>query len=51
MKKLGGHLGTSVSMYNQAYRELGKIDKDILRISGESAGIEAVILEKPDLEP
>lgn len=50
MKKLGGHLGTSVSMYNQAYRELGKIDKDILRISGESAGIEVAILEKPDLE-
>ncbi|MDI6717980.1 MAG: DNA recombination protein RmuC, partial [Patescibacteria group bacterium] len=32
MKKLGNHLGTSINMYNQAYRELGKIDKDILRI-------------------
>ena len=50
MKKLGGHLGTSVSMYNQAYKELGKIDKDVLRISGESIGIETITLEKPDLE-
>lgn len=47
MKKLGGHLGTSVSMYNQAYKELGKIDKDVLRVTGESAGIESMTLEKP----
>ncbi|MDD4931601.1 MAG: DNA recombination protein RmuC [Candidatus Colwellbacteria bacterium] len=50
LKRLGGHLGTSVSMYNQAYREFGKIDKDILRINGASSGIDAVVLEKPDLE-
>lgn len=47
MKKLGGHLGTSVSMYNQAYRELGKIDKDVLRITGAGVGVEPVALEKP----
>jgi DNA recombination protein RmuC len=47
MKKLGGHLGTSVSMYNQAYKELGKIDKDVLRITGKAAGIEPAILDKP----
>lgn len=48
MKKLGGHLGTSVGMYNQAYKELGKIDKDVLRISGSEIGIESVTLDKPD---
>jgi DNA recombination protein RmuC len=50
MKKLGGHLGTSVSMYNQAYKELGKVDKDVLRITGDTPGMEPMSLEKPDLE-
>lgn len=50
MKKLGGHLGTSVSMYSQAYKEFGKIDKDVLRITGDKMGIEPVSLEKPDLD-
>ncbi|MFA4999640.1 MAG: DNA recombination protein RmuC [Parcubacteria group bacterium] len=50
MKKLGGHLGTSVSMYNQAYKELGKVDKDVLHITGKAAGMEPASLEKPDLE-
>jgi len=50
MKKLGGHLGTSVSMYNQAYKELGKVDKDVLRITGSGTGTESVSLTKPDLE-
>jgi len=50
MKKLGGHLGTSVSMYNQAYKELGKVDKDVLRITGSTPGMEPVSLEKPDLD-
>ena len=50
MKKLGVHLGTSVNMYNSAYKELGKIDKDVLRISGEAAGIEPTALERPQEE-
>jgi len=50
MKKLGGHLGTTVSMYNNAYKEFGKIDKDILRISGEAAGITAETIEGPKEE-
>lgn len=45
MKKLGNHLGTSVNMYNQAYKEFGKIDKDVLRISGEKIGVEPIKLE------
>lgn len=47
MKKLGNHLGTSVNTYNTAYTELGKIDKDVLKISGEAAGIEPQQLERP----
>jgi len=50
MKKLGTHLGTSINMYNSAYKELSKIDKDILKISGKAAGIEPMTLEKPKTE-
>ena len=50
MKKLGGHLGTTVNMYNSAYKEFGKIDKDVMRISGEAAGITAETIEGPKEE-
>jgi DNA recombination protein RmuC len=50
MKKLGIHLGTTVSMYNKTSKELGKIDKDVLKISGKAAGIEPMALEKPKTE-
>ncbi|MFH1759277.1 MAG: DNA recombination protein RmuC [Patescibacteria group bacterium] len=50
MQKLGGHLGTTVNSYNTAYKELGKIDKDVLRIGGESVGVEVQQIEKPSDE-
>ncbi|MBU1039413.1 DNA recombination protein RmuC [Patescibacteria group bacterium] len=50
MKKLGGHLGTTVNAYNFASKELAKIDKDILRISGQAVGLESTLLEKPKTE-
>ena len=50
MKKLGTHLGTSTDMYNRAYKELGKIDKDILRITGKAVEIEPIELEAPRVE-
>ncbi len=50
LQKLGTHLGTTVSMYNAAYKELGKVDRDILRITGKSAEIEPVALPKPAAE-
>lgn len=48
-KKLGSSLSTTVNHYNAAYKELGKVDKDVLRITGESAGIETKNLEAPEL--
>ena len=50
MKKLGDNLGTVVNTYNASYKELGKIDKDVLRISGTSASIEPLTLERPSSE-
>ena len=46
-QKLGKTLETTVNHYNSGYKELGKIDKDIMRITGESAEVEVMSLEKP----
>ena len=48
--KLGNSLGTVVNHYNAGGKELGKIDKDVLRITGTSAGIETLTLERPSVE-
>lgn len=50
MRKLGGNISTVVNSYNTSYKELGKIDKDVLRITGESNGIETLLIDKPDQE-
>lgn len=47
LRKLGLHLATTVNMYNSAYKELGKVDRDVLRITGKSTGIEPVALSRP----
>lgn len=49
MQKLGSNLGTSVNMYNQAYSEFNKVDKDVLKITdGKSGGkVEVMQIEKP----
>ena len=46
-KRLGNNLGTTVNAYNSAHKELEKIDKDVLRVSGEAIGIEPKVLDKP----
>jgi DNA recombination protein RmuC len=50
MLKLGNALGTTVNHYNAAHKELGKIDKDVVRIAGGTAVIETLTLEKPSAE-
>ena len=50
MQRLGKNLGTTVGVYNSAYREFGKIDKDVLKISGKATDIEPMALEKPATE-
>lgn len=47
MQKLGGSLGTSVNHYNNAHKELKKIDKDVIKISKTSPAVEPLILDKP----
>jgi len=50
-QNVGKHLGTTVSQYNLANKELVKIDKDVLKISGQGIGIQQPqLLDKPDDE-
>ncbi len=46
MEKLGVTIQTSVNHYNAATRELGKIDKDVLKISGEAPGFTVPQIER-----
>ena len=46
-KKLGKTLETTVNHYNTGYKELGKIDKDVMRITGAAIGVETLAIDKP----
>ncbi|MCX6752799.1 MAG: DNA recombination protein RmuC [Candidatus Nomurabacteria bacterium] len=48
--KLGNALGTVFNHYTSSGKELKKIDKDVLRISGTSPDISVLEIEKPSLE-
>ena len=47
MKKLHGSLGTTVSHFNSAYKELGKIDKDVVKVTEGEKSIEPLLIDKP----
>ncbi|MDD3662163.1 MAG: DNA recombination protein RmuC, partial [Candidatus Dojkabacteria bacterium] len=48
MLRLGKHLGTTVSAYNKASGEFGKLDRDVLKISGVEMQTDQMLLEKPE---
>lgn len=50
MQKLGASLGTTVGHYNMTYKELGKIDRDIVKIAEVEATVEPLQLERPQLD-
>jgi DNA recombination protein RmuC len=50
MLKLGNALGTTVTHYNATYKELGKIDRDIVKIAETEAAVEPLLLDKPSLD-
>jgi DNA recombination protein RmuC len=47
MKKIGNNLGTTVNSFNTAYKELGKIDKDVAKITETEKTVEPIALDKP----
>lgn len=48
--KVGNSLSTTVNHYNTAHKELGKIDKDVMRIAGTSPSIEPLLVDKPSTD-
>lgn len=50
LQKLGANLATTVNAYNTVHHEFEKIDKDVLRVTGEKMGIDPIRLEKPQRE-
>ncbi len=50
MQKLGGSLGTTVNHYNNAHKELKKIDKDVVKIADNSPSVEPLLIDKPLLD-
>ncbi|MDD5043356.1 MAG: DNA recombination protein RmuC [Patescibacteria group bacterium] len=49
LQKLGNNLGTTVNMYNSAYKEFKKVDKDVTKITGKNSKIEPIELDKPNI--
>ena len=47
MNKLGSALGTTVNHYNAAHKELGKVDKDVVKIAGTAPSVEPLLIDKP----
>jgi len=47
LQKLGNNLSTTVNMYNNAYKEFKKVDKDVTKITGEKTEIEPLEIDKP----
>lgn len=45
--KLGNSLSTTVNHFNAGRKELGKIDKDVYRITGTSSELDTTLIDKP----
>lgn len=46
-QKLGNTLSTTVNHYNAGYKELNKIDKDVMRITGDAVGVDVLAVDRP----
>ena len=45
--KMGTHLGTVVNAFNKSSKELGKIDKDVMKLTGETTDSEVELIDQP----
>ncbi len=48
-QKLGNALATTVNHFNKSNNEFKKIDKDVMRITGDVISIETLTIEKPQI--
>ena len=47
MGKLGRSLSTTVNHYNDAHKELAKVDTDVTKIAGNSKSVEPLLIDRP----
>lgn len=47
MQKLGRSLGQTVGHFNDAHKELGKVDKDVVKIANNDPSVEPLLIDKP----
>lgn len=47
MTRLGKSIGVTVNHYNNAHKELGKLDKDVMKIADTTSGVEPLSLDRP----
>lgn len=47
MQKLGKSLGTTVGHFNNAHKELAKVDTDVVKIAAGDKTIEPILIDKP----
>jgi DNA recombination protein RmuC len=50
MGRLGKSLGQTVGHYNNAHKELGKVDKDVVRIAETSPVVDQLLIDKPQID-
>ena len=50
LKKMGSHLGDTVSSYNKASKEFLKIDKDVVRLTDKDTKMELEPVEPPSID-
>jgi DNA recombination protein RmuC len=47
-EKMGNAISTVVNHFNASHKEFRKIDKDVLKITGEIVGVKELMLDKPE---
>jgi DNA recombination protein RmuC len=47
MQKVGGALAVTVNHYNAAHKELGKVDKDVIKIADSDPSVEPLLIDRP----
>lgn len=50
MNKIGNSLSTTVNHYNNAHKELAKIDTDVTKIAGTSKSVEPLLIDRPQTD-
>lgn len=50
MQKLGTSLSTTVGHFNNAHKELAKVDKDVVKIADATATVDPLLIDKPTSE-